>query len=44
MAIRMGDFKLVRYDSNADTHSSRELQPITGAKLYRLSGRHRRKG
>lgn len=36
MAIRMGDYKLVRYDSNADTHSGRR-QPATAARLYRLS-------
>jgi len=37
MAIRMGDYKLVRYDSNADTRSGDRNQPVTGARLYRLS-------
>jgi arylsulfatase A-like enzyme len=37
MAIRMGDFKLVRYDSNADTLTGKGGQPVTGARLYRLS-------
>jgi len=36
-AIRMGDYKLVRYDSNADTLTGRGGQPVTAAKLYRLS-------
>ena len=35
MAIRAGDFKLVRYDSNADTQTGRG-QPVTTAKLYNL--------
>lgn len=35
MAIRQGDFKLVRYDSNADTNTG-ERQPVTAAKLYNL--------
>lgn len=35
MAIRMGDYKLVRYDSNADTNTG-ERQPVTAAKLYNL--------
>jgi arylsulfatase A-like enzyme len=35
MAIRMGDFKLVRYDSNYDTNTGKP-QPVTGAKLYNL--------
>ena len=37
MAIRMGDYKLVRYDSNADTLTGRPKQPVTAPKLYRLS-------
>jgi arylsulfatase A-like enzyme len=37
MAIRMGDYKLVRYDMNADTRTGRPRQPVTRAKLYRLS-------
>lgn len=35
MAIRMGDYKLVRYDSNYDTNTG-EPQPVTEAKLYNL--------
>lgn len=35
MAIRQGDFKLLRYDSNADTNTG-ERQPVTAAKLYNL--------
>jgi len=35
MAIRMGDFKLVRYDSNYDTNTGKP-QPVTAAKLYNL--------
>ena len=37
MAIRAGDYKLVRYDSNADTRTGKRNQPVTGAKLYNLS-------
>jgi arylsulfatase A-like enzyme len=37
MAIRMGDYKLVRYDSNADTLTGGRKQPVTGAKLYNLA-------
>ena len=37
MAIRMGDYKLVRYDSNADTQTGGRNEPVTAAKLYRLS-------
>ena len=37
MAIRHGDLKLVRYDSNADTNSGKGGQPVTEAKLYDLS-------
>lgn len=36
MAIRAGDWKLVRYDSNADTQTGRN-QPVTKAKLYNLA-------
>ena len=36
MAIRDGDYKLVRYDSNADTRTG-EKQPVTGPKLYNLA-------
>ncbi|MGN6644203.1 MAG: sulfatase-like hydrolase/transferase, partial [Verrucomicrobiota bacterium] len=35
MAIRRGDFKLVRYDQNADSNSGGH-QPVTAAKLYNL--------
>ncbi len=35
MAIRTGDFKLVRYDSNYDTNTGKP-QPVTAAKLYNL--------
>jgi arylsulfatase A-like enzyme len=37
MAIRMGDYKLVRYDSNADTRTGSRNQPVTDAKLYQLA-------
>jgi len=37
MAIRMGDYKLVRYDSNADTLTGGRNQPVTAAKLYNLA-------
>ena len=36
MAIRSGDWKLVRYDRNADTQTGRD-QPVTAAKLYNLA-------
>jgi len=36
MAIRMGDYKLVRYDRNADTQTGRK-QPVTEPKLYNLA-------
>ncbi|MDB5386269.1 MAG: sulfatase [Planctomycetaceae bacterium] len=36
MAIRKGNWKLVRYDSNADTQSGRR-QPVTPLKLYDLA-------
>jgi arylsulfatase A-like enzyme len=35
MAIRMGDYKLVRYDGNADTRSGRR-EPVSSVKLYHL--------
>ena len=37
MAIRAGDFKLVRYDSNADTLTGVRNQPVSAAKLYNLA-------
>jgi len=37
MAIRVGDWKLVRYDSNADTNTVDRSQPVTPAKLYHLA-------
>ena len=36
MAIRLGHYKLVRYDSNADTLTGERNQPVTNAKLYNL--------
>lgn len=36
MAIRMGDFKLVRYDRNADTLTGARNQGVTPARLYNL--------
>jgi len=36
MAIRVGDFKLVRYDNNADTRTGRRNQGVTPVKLYNL--------
>jgi arylsulfatase A-like enzyme len=36
MAIRLGDYKLVRYDSNADTQTGGRRQPVTEARLYNL--------
>lgn len=36
MAIRMGDYKLVRYDQNADTQTGRD-QAATAARLYNLA-------
>lgn len=35
MALRSGDFKLVRYDTNAETQIGRR-QPVSAAKLYNL--------
>ncbi len=37
IAIRLGDYKLVRYDSNADTLTGARNQPVTPAKLYNLA-------
>lgn len=36
MAIRAGDFKLVRYDLNADTRTGAPRQGVTAARLYNL--------
>jgi arylsulfatase A-like enzyme len=37
MAIRMGDYKLVRYDSNVETQVGNNKQPVTPVKLYNLA-------
>jgi arylsulfatase A-like enzyme len=37
MAIRVGDYKLVRYDNNADTLTGKPNQGVTAAKLYHLA-------
>lgn len=37
MAIRDGDYKLVRYDAKADTGAGRQKAPVSGAKLYNLT-------
>lgn len=37
MAIRLGDFKLVRYDTNADTLTGARNQPTSPLKLYNLA-------
>ena len=37
MAIRVGDWKLVRYDLNADTRTGVRNQGVTPAKLYNLA-------
>jgi arylsulfatase A-like enzyme len=37
MAIRVGDFKLVRYDGNADTLTGARNQAPSGLKLYNLA-------
>ena len=37
MAIRAGDFKLVRYDKRADTLTGKNNQGVTPAKLYNLA-------
>ena len=36
MAIRSGDFKLVRYDTNAETNTGAKQQPVSAPKLYNL--------
>jgi arylsulfatase A-like enzyme len=37
MAIRVGDYKLVRYDSNVETRTGKPHQPVIGPKLYNLA-------
>jgi arylsulfatase A-like enzyme len=37
MAIRVGDYKLVRYDGNADSLTGVRNQPVSAAKLYNLA-------
>jgi arylsulfatase A-like enzyme len=37
MAVRSGDYKLVRYDSNADSLTGKSNQPVSAARLYDLS-------
>ena len=37
MAVLSGDYKLVRYDSNADTLTGKNNQPVSVAKLYNLA-------
>jgi arylsulfatase A-like enzyme len=37
MAIRVGDYKLVRYDTNADTLTGARNQPVSPVKLYHLA-------
>lgn len=37
MAMRMGEWKLVRYDTNADTQTGGRRQPVTAFKLYNLT-------
>jgi arylsulfatase A-like enzyme len=37
MAIRVGDYKLVRYDTNADTKLGGRTQPVSAARLYDLA-------
>ena len=37
MAIRAGDYKLVRYDHNADTQTGKARQGVTAPKLYNLA-------
>ncbi len=37
MALRAGDWKLVRYDTNADTRTGAGRQPVSAAKLYHLA-------
>lgn len=37
MAIRAGEFKLVRYDGNADTQTGERNQPVSTLRLYNLA-------
>ena len=37
MAIRDGEYKLVRYDSNVDTRTGVRNQPVSETKLYNLA-------
>ena len=37
MAVRVGEYKLVRYDSNVETRTGKAHQPIAGPKLYNLA-------
>jgi hypothetical protein len=37
MAIRDGDYKLVRYDTNADTLTGEGGQPVSAPQLYNLA-------
>ena len=37
MAVRAGDFKLVRYDGNVDTLTGARNQPPSALKLYNLA-------
>jgi arylsulfatase A-like enzyme len=37
MAIRDGDYKLVRYDTNADTLTGAGGQPVSASQLYNLA-------
>ena len=37
MAIRAGDYKLVRYDTNADTRTGKFNQPISPARLFNVT-------
>ena len=37
MAVHVGNYKLVRYDSNADTRTGKPRQPVTAARLYNLA-------
>ncbi len=37
MAIRVGDYKLVRYDGEADAIGAESKRPVTQAKLYNLT-------
>jgi arylsulfatase A-like enzyme len=37
MAVRVGDYKLVRYDGNADALGDEPAQPLVGPRLYNLA-------